>query len=190
MARKLFPLQIASSLESQAKAKLVRLHQDIFSCSIRSLETPAWHISDLRRGKRALSGFQGSSKSQQKWVFGFYGGKLSEMPFWNVSCYRLTFWHLSVDQVEPTLVLVPTGSWNSSNLQLYLPHVAGRDVGTMWPEVLEGLHGNVRLWKRTELIARWGQETNNSHPADIRGQVALWIKAKGDALNSLSFSII
>lgn len=41
VARELFPLQIAGSLESKAKAKLVRLHQDIFSCSISSLETPA-----------------------------------------------------------------------------------------------------------------------------------------------------
>lgn len=71
MARQLFPLQIASSLESKAKAKLVRLHQDIFSCSISSLETPAWHISDVYHGKPGPPWFQGLVKVSTKmgvWV--------------------------------------------------------------------------------------------------------------------------
>lgn len=60
---------------------------------------------------QALGGFQGSSESQQKWVFGFHRVKLGEMPAWNLSCCRLTFWRLWGDvltsSVPATLGVAP-----------------------------------------------------------------------------------
>lgn len=68
-----FSWKLSKSQISQITSGYISLEQKV------SLETPAWHISDMCRGAQARGRSQGSPTSQQKWVFGFYGVKLTEI---------------------------------------------------------------------------------------------------------------